>query len=366
MTFHSSFPLFSLAPLAVFVAVACTPDAPQPTSSGPTTAASAPVTSGAASAPSADVPMGGRGDGRGGGQKAKRFGDASVFVDGKPRAVLRFLEMPASVKVYPKKLEDREVARYRLGEYLESLGVDLAKVKELHIVGGRGRTSILAGSEVLKHRETLLFSFSKGEGGKARVEWPDTKIEVNTTIDTIVAVCVYLELKPPAYDRKKLTFIDESGAKIQGIPYAKPEESLRGTRVYADGKLMGSVKRKRLPDSVLAKSYTPEKPRFSLDAYLASLGIDAAKLTTVAVVRGDFVVARLDAAAWKKAREKAEFSLVPGSEGRMLVHLPAEDGETSLPASSVLVFAAPAPKRVTSAPVVKAVPGSEENQAEAD
>lgn len=315
---------------------------------------------------SAVAPAGGRGDGRGGGQRGQRFGDAPVYVDGKPKGVLRFFELPPTLKVRPQKLQDgREVDRYRFAEYLESVGVDVAKLKELHLRGGRSRVAIIPGEEVRKYRNSLLFSFTRGDSGKARVEWPDAPIKVNTTIDTMVAVIAYVDRDPPRYDRKTRSFFDENGDKIEGIPFAKPEESLRGTRVYLDGSLVASVKRKRLPDSVLAKSYTPKNPRFSLDLYLASAGIDPAKIATLAIVRGDFIVARLDAAAWKKAREKAEFSLAPGSEGRVIVHLPTDGGsETALPSSAVLAYTGPAPKRLLAAPVAESVPGSEENQRE--
>lgn len=344
------------------------PEASPDAGASTTNVSVSPEKSAESSVPSASVavPTGGRGDGRGGGQRGQRFGDAAVYVDGKPKGVLRFLELPPTLKVRPQKLQDgREVARYRVAEYLESIGVDLAKLKTLHLRGGRSRVSIIPGSEVRKYKDSLLFSFTRGDSGKARMEWPDAPIEVNTTIDTMVAVTAYVERDPPRYDRQKRAYLDENGEKIEGIPFAKPEESLRGTRVYADGKLVASVKRKRLPDSVLSKSYTPKNPRFSLDSYLASTGVDPAKISTLAVVRGDFVVARLDAAAWKKAREKAEFSLAPGSEGRVIVHLPTADGgETALPSSALLAYSVAAPKRLLDAPVAEAVPGSEENQVE--
>ncbi len=357
--------------LPVLLCISCTPDPP---SSAATTASAASVAASgssvfpAVSAVSSSAPRaaGGRGDGRGGGQRGKRFGDAGVYADGKPLGILRYFELPPKLSVRPQKLSDgREVPRYRIAEYLESVGVDLAKVKELHLQGGRSRASIIPGSELRKYRNELLFSFTRGDGGKARVEWPDAKIDVNTTIDTIVAMSVYLELQPPKFDSKARAFTDEEGKRFEGIPYTKPEESLRGTRVYVDGTLTGSVKRKRLPDSVLADSYTPQKPRFSIDKYLAGSGVDTTKMVAFAVVRGDGLVARLNAEEWKKAREKAEFSLAPGSEGRIIVHLPKADGsETALPASALLAYVQKPPKRVLDATIAETEPGSEENQAE--
>jgi hypothetical protein len=357
--------------LAVLLCISCTSDPPSPgvtTASAARVAASGSSISPAVSASSSSAPRagGGRGDGSGGGQRGKRFGDAGVYADGKPLGILRYFELPPTLSVRPQKLSDgREVPRYRIAEYLESVGVDLSKVKELHLQGGRSRASIIPGSELRKYRNELLFSFTRGDGGKARVEWPDAQIDVNTTIDTIVAMSVYLELQPPRFDSKARAFTDEAGRRFEGIPYTKPEESLRGTRVYVDGKLTGSVKRKRLPDSVLAQSYTPQKPRFSIDKYLAGSGVDTTKIVGFAVVRGDGLVARMDAEEWKKTREKAEFSLAPGSEGRIIVHLPKADGsETALPASALLAFVHKPPKRVLDATIVEQEPGSEENQAE--
>jgi hypothetical protein len=368
MTFQAGLPRF-LARLALVASlVGCSSETPSSASSSAVVATTA-AKSSASAAPSVSAsadakPAGGKGDGSGGGQRGQRFGDAPVYVDGKPLGVLRYFELPPTLHVRPQKLEDgREVPRYRIAEYLQSVGVDLKKVKEIHLSGGRSRVSILAGDEFRKYEDSLLFSFTRGDSGKARTEWPDAPIKVNTTIDTLVFVSVYVDREPPRFDSKRRVFLDESGAVIEGVPYAKPEESLRGTRVYADGKLAGSVKRKRLPDSVLSKSYTLQKPRFSLDAYLASVGVDTAKITTLAVARGDFMVARLDAETWKKQREKADFSLAPGSEGRIIVHLPLENGgETALPASAILAYTGAPPKRIAEAPIAAAVPGSEENQ----
>lgn len=314
----------------------------------------------------------GKGDGSGGGQKGKRFGEAFAYVDGKPVGVLRYLELPSSLKPHDHTLLDgRKVPRYRVAEYLESLGVDLSKLKEVHFIGGRNRAAKLAASEIVKHREDLTFSFTRGEGGKARVHWPASGIEVNTTIDVIVAMSAFVALDPPKFDSQKRRYLNPDGSKIDGIPYAKPEESLRGTRVYLDGALLGAVKRKRLPDSTLSPRYDPKKPRFSLDAYLKWAGADPAKVREIELLQGDRLIARLSAAEWRKARDSAEFSLAPASEGRIIVHLPESSGESSLSASAMQIFQAkPVTPRIASAKVEPARDGSpspqDQNQDSAD
>jgi hypothetical protein len=302
----------------------------------------------------------GRGDGSGGGQKGKRFGEAFAYVDGKPVGVLRYFELPPGLEPHDHTLLDgRKVPRYRVAEYLESLGVDLAKMKEVHFIGGRNRAAKLAASEIVKHRKDLTFSFTRGAGGKARVHWPASGIEVNTTIDVIVAMSAFVALDPPKFDAQKRRYVNEDGSKIDGIPYAKPEESLRGTRVYLDGALLGAVKRKRLPDSTLSPRYDPKTPRFSLDSYLKWVGADPTKVREIDLLQGDRVVARVAASDWAKARNTAEFSLSPGSEGRIIVHLPEGSGESSLSASAMQVFQTkPAPTKLAKAKVEASTDGS--------
>lgn len=361
--------------LALLLALGCGDGATNPPGPPPAKASQAPSTS---SIPTpSGVPLanpsasaaGGQGDGKGGGQRGMKGGDAPVHLDGKPLGIVRLLELPAKLEPSPHKLEDgREVRRYPMGPYLQSLGIDLGKVKELHLTGGRNRTSIIAGAELIKHSKTLTFSFTRGdEGGRPRVHWPGSGIDINTSIDVISSISVYVAIKPPRYEREKRSFFYEDGTRAEGVPFTKPEESLRGTRVYRDGALAGSVKRKRLPDAVLASSYTAAKPRYSLDAYLASIGVDPARISTLVLIKGDDIVARLSAADWKKLREKAEFSLTPGSEGRMLVHLPKDAGETEIPASAVLAYEkAPPPKRVTQGIIKEIAPGSPEAPPEPD
>jgi hypothetical protein len=119
--------------------------------------------------------------------------------------------------------------------------------------------------------------------------------------------------------------------------------------------LAGSVKRKRLPDSVLARSYTAEKPRYSsTPTWLDRRDPPNAGL---ALVRSD------DRGSSERrtgrSAGKAEFSLVPGA-GPGDVHLPKDTAETSLPVSAVLAYVGAAPpKRILAAPIAEIDPGSE-------
>lgn len=304
------------------------------------------------------------GGGNGGGGGGKRFGEATMYVDGKPYGILRFLELPSKLVPRPLTLQDgRVVQRYRLIECVEALGIPLAKVKEIHLMGGRNRTSVVAREELLKHRDDLLFSFTKGDAGKPRMHWPP--INTNTSIDMVSAMVVYVDAVPPHFDptTRKLRMPDNT--VVDGVPYAKPEEMLRGTRVYGDKGLAGAVKRKRLPDSVLSPRYTPTNPRFSLEKYLASVGIDAAKVDFFAVVQGDALVERLTGDAWQKIAKTAEFSLAQGSEGKVILHYEKDGKEVAIEATSMFAFTRnKAPERLVKGELAPPMAGSISSQPE--
>ncbi|MFO0550595.1 MAG: hypothetical protein U0271_19530 [Polyangiaceae bacterium] len=314
---------------------------------------------------------GGRGDGSGGGQRGKRFGDAPVYIDGQPVGILRYLELPERLVPHDHELLDgRKVPRFRLVEYLEAVGVDLTTVNEVHLVGGRNRTSILKGAALRAHRTDLTFSFTKETGGKARVHWPGSGIEVNTTIDTIVSLSVYVKKAPPRYDPESHKLFYADGSVVEGIPYASPEASLRGTRVYVDSRLVGAVKRKRIVDGALSPRYTTTDPLYSLVRYLGSVGVDVSKLRSFTALQGDHVVLKVDESTWKKAGEDVDFSLTPGSEGRIVLHrtsglLPASSPTLTV---SALVFhtRSQLPKRLAEAAVEVPPAGSPEPQANPD
>ncbi len=355
--------------IIALLAFGCSEPPAPPATTSAVAASSSPAASTQSTA-TAEIPTnsaetGGRGDGSGGGQKGQRFGDAAVYVDGKPIAVMRYLELPPTFSPIAHPLEDgRTAKRWPLADYLEALGVDLKKATAVHILGGRGRASIITAEEVLKHRKDFFFSFTRGEGGKARVHYPPGGIETNTTIDTIQALAVYVDQKPPEFVREKRHFRYADGSIAVGVPFSKPEESLRGTRVYADGKLVGSVKRRRLPDGVLSKRYELQRPLYSVDAYLTSVGVSPAALQEIAFVRGDSVGARFDGAEWKKLGESADFSLQQGSEGRLVLHTPTPSGETAIPVSAVLCFTKKKPpKALLEAPLDPSSDGSQEPQA---
>ncbi len=357
---------------ALFVLACATPNgastsssAAQSSSESPSAAASS---SGAPSPSSSVAPIEsreagkGRGDGSGGG---KRFGEASVYLDGKPLGVIRYLELPEKLRERQHTLLDgRKVPRYSIVDYLEALGVPTKKLKEVHLMGGRSRVSIIRGAELLKHKDDLMFSFTRQTSGKPRLHLPPTPLEATTAIDMISTIAAYIELEPPHVEPSKRRVVMPDGSPITDVPYAKPEESLRGTRVYEDGKLVGVVKRKRLPDSVLSPRYRPDKPRFSLAKYLASVGVDPDRVRELVVSQKDEVVMKLEGDAWKKRGKDAEFSIAPGSAGKVVLHVAKEDGgETSIEATGLFAFERARPSdRISKAALVEPQDGSATDQ----
>lgn len=272
---------------------------------------------------------------RGGSGRGKRRAmEAATYVDGVPRGMLRFAELPEGLPVRWKTLDDgRKVRRYRLAEYLEALGTDLASVREIHLYGGRERVSVLAGDELRRHREDMLFSFTQGEGGKPRLHYPKTaSIQVNTFIDAVENIAVYAGKPPPDYDTQKHR-LSLNGAPVDGIPYASGERP-GGTRVYVDGALRAWVKRKVLT-SGMAEGGAGDSTRYSLARYLASVGVTLASAQALEVVSGDEIVARFEGAGLSDKALALTFTLPPKSHGE--IELPLESGARKISAVRVRV-----------------------------
>ncbi|MEO6420021.1 MAG: hypothetical protein ABIP39_11465 [Polyangiaceae bacterium] len=296
----------------------------------------------------------------------QRMKEALVYVDGRQIGVMRLTELPPTLKQHPYLLADgRTAVRWNLVEYIESLGVDVRKVKDLHIYGGRDRTARIDGDELRRVRSELNFDFTRGEkGGKARMRWPEHGIKMNTSIDNAMAMAIYVDKPAPTYSTEvyALTFAD--GKAIDGIPYAPVEEG-HGTRFYVDGVLMGTMKRKQLPDSLLLPgSDTTSAPDsgvvhfFSLLAYLESIGADIKHAKTIDYVGGDDVVERIPGSVVATAPNDLAFSIPAHSHGKILMKLPApaaDSGSTATEAkvSAVEIFIKfAAPKREITPPLV--------------
>lgn len=278
----------------------------------------------------------------GGGAKRKRFGQSPLYVDGKPVAVVAYGELPAWLPTRPVKLSDgRETIRFRLAEYFESLGIPLAKLREVHLYGGRGRVAIIPGKEIRRVKKELLFSFTEGDNGKMRMHW-DPKLDVSDTIDKVQAVALYIDKKPPKWDRAQWGLVDDAGVKIEGIPYN--DQPLKGgVRIYLDGRIVHHLKRNRTFErKVEPQMLVDGIPYFLLFDYLEQLGVDTRGVTAMELFDKNSILRRVEGAELARERAALQISAPPGVSGQVMVHLGPADSRTSLGVSSIMLYT---PKR---------------------
>lgn len=251
----------------------------------------------------------------------RRFKDAPVYLDGRRVGVIRPLEVPSGLKPRLRIQPGLPPApRYSVAEYIAAVGGDLAKIREIHFYGGRGRISIISGDELRKHREDLFFLFTAGTRGKPRVGWPPGGIQTNGKMDLLQAAVFYEKKEPPVLDPKAGTLHFADGKPIDGIPYA-PAEEFKGTRFYADGVLAGWMKRKVLPNSVILPGADVASGLFSLRAYVETLGVDPRKVKAIELVQDDDAVARIDGRVLTSDPPLA-FRLPRRNQGNLVLLLP--------------------------------------------
>jgi hypothetical protein len=277
--------------------------------------------------------------------KQKRRHDATVYVDGIPVAFVKFYELPPTLQpvVFPPSERQRKAPRYSVADYLEAVGVDLDKSKEAHFYGGRGRVAVVSGAELKAKRDVLAFRFTAGDRGNLRMEWPgrDKLQMTGLQADIINDIAVYVQRSAPQYDIPSGRVVDDAGKPIVGIPFA-PIERPGGTRVYLDGRLVSSIKRKTLPDAVVVPG-TPEsgQTRFSLAKVLQMGGVDIAKVRGLEAISREAIVATLgpdDA-----ARELARLEFVMPKESKGLIEMDTMKPGAKLEA--VLLHSRDLPKR---------------------
>jgi len=279
------------------------------------------------------------GDGRRpGGQKKKRFGQSPVYLDGVPIAVVAYGELPPWLPTHWVVLNDgRKVIRFVLADYLAALGVPLRRVQALHLYGGRGRIGILSGPELRRVGSRLLFSFTRADEGKMRMHW-DGDIRVSDSIDKVQAVAVYVDRKPPRWDRAAWGLVDDDGVELHGIPYA--EAPLRGgVRIYLDGRIAHVFKRNR----ALARKIEPAGmvdgvPAFGMFDYLREVGVDTRRVASVELVAENRVALRLDGPALAAERPALALSAPPRSSGRILVHRGRDGNRRSIEVTAINLY----------------------------
>lgn len=250
-------------------------------------------------------------------QTRRRFKDAHVYVDGQPVAVLKYMELPPSLEpVILERSATKRTIRFSLARYVECLGLDLSKVKAVHLYGGRGRLAALSAVEVNKHREDLLFQFTQQVTGKPRMSWPETGVDVNTHLDIISDVAIYVAREPPAWSNQAQQFVLPDGKPVDGIPYV-PAQDVGGSRVYLDGKLVTFMRRTAAVDVDGKRS----DGKTDFLQYLSQRGVDLSKVRTVDVIDEDTRLIRIPLNA---QLHTLEFSFPARSQGRVQIHVPTQ------------------------------------------
>jgi hypothetical protein len=285
-------------------------------------------------------------EGGGGGGEGNKWRDSGVYVDGKPVGVLWFGELPVALKPVwidgyemlefgPGDKGPRErkikVRRYRIAEYLEAVGVDLRRVKEVHLYAPSGYPGIVTGRELRRVRKTLLFAFGRETTGKPLIYFP-AGMKINTTFDHIGAIAVYVDKKPPTLTEDQDLVVD--GRSVYGeIPYFG--EPLRGgIRIYKDDRLAATIKRRKLQESLdLATRGDDGELRWNLFQFLEARGVGTADVVAAETVERDLRTARLGreqlAGTW--------FTAHPSASGQILV------GASRQPVEALMLYTRPLP-----------------------
>ncbi len=247
----------------------------------------------------------------------KKWRDTGVYLDGKPLAMLSFGELPialepvwvrekVSTEIEPGKkgsgFKIVEQRRYRFVDYLRALGVDLRRVREIHVVGPRMSNTIIASGAELRSKKGrgFMFRFGAEVGGKAIPVVPSA-FGNDYSPDKISAVMVYVDKRPPVLVPNEGLAID--GKLIEDVPYFG--EPIRGgVRVYLDDRLSFSIKRPMLRDTPSTVS-SDGKRHWTLWSVLEKQKLTVAPIVEAWVIRDERRVERLT----RDQLEKIEFTV---------------------------------------------------------
>ncbi|HEX3342974.1 MAG TPA: hypothetical protein VHS09_00325 [Polyangiaceae bacterium] len=261
----------------------------------------------------------------GAGKKGGNFKESVVYVDGAAKGILRYSELPSSIKPSAMpEIDGLDVARYyRLADYLEAIGIDLAKIREMQVYGSHDRIAIITGEEIRTLRAGLVFDFTQQTGGKARARWAQTHVlPHHPMVDVIMNISIYVEKAAPTLAHGDMWL--DGKVVDDPIPYVG-DGVPKGTRVYADGKLDGWVRRKQLPSKLLAPHSGEAHAKFSTDAFVAWVGADTRNVKAIDFFDGDSFLARVDGKTWAKTKGEYVFELPTRSHGQVRQYFPGDE-----------------------------------------
>lgn len=263
------------------------------------------------------------------------FRESAVYVDGKARGVLLYSELPPTLKPMAiPAIDDLDVPRYyRVADYLKAIGVDLDRVEEVQFYASRGRIAIVKGDELRAKKDLLVFDFTRQVSGKPRARWSALHaLPHRPMVDIIFSIAVYVTKPAPLVQHNELWLdgkvVDDAFPYVgDGVP--------KGTRVYVDGKLAGWVKRKMLPNKLIAPGSEEGHAKFSTAAFLAYVGADTRNVKAIDFFDDDDLLARVDAKSWAHDKDDYVFELPKRSHGQVEELFP---GDKSARISSVHLY----------------------------
>lgn len=228
-----------------------------------------------------------------------RWRDVGVYVDGAPVGFLTWGELPIGCKAswlkekvsadkrYGTADKDWTWARkryYKFTDYLRAVGVDIRKIKEIHIYGPHPSETLIATGRQLQTAaaDEFYFSFGANTSGKPIPHAPggfgNGKIG-----DKINGVMIYLTKQPPTLVDNEGLYLD--GVEQTGVPYYG--EPIRGgVRIYLDDRLAAIIKRQDL-DPKKATKASDGSPTWRLGEFLTDHGVDPRRVAEMWTIRDE-------------------------------------------------------------------------------
>jgi hypothetical protein len=266
-----------------------------------------------------------------------KWKDTCVYLDGQPIAFMNWGELPITLK--PTWVESPmsinkpphcpECPAFKMGkqryykftDYLKALGVDVRKVKEMHVYGPKFTQSIIVKPKDFRDPlvEKFLFRFGTEVGGKALPQL-EAGFANGKTPDKIASVMIYIDKTPPTMGADGFML---DGQVVNGVPYHG--EPLRGgVRIYVDDRLATIIKRQEL-DAKKAKASPDGELQWNFGEFLAGKGVDTSKVVEGWVIRDE---RRKEKLAWTDL-QKLSFAASSQASGGVLL------GDTKIKANAI-------------------------------
>ncbi len=274
----------------------------------------------------ADAPVAPAVEAQHGSRRVKNL-DVPVLVDGEQVAVLRTGELPTQLVAHDDKKNGVEEARfYRFSEYLTAIGVDISKIKSIHLQANMDRIASIEGSELRAEPTRFVFDFLGKTNGSVKAAWDTTGMKNTFHSSEMYAVSIFVNKAAPAVSVAKSCYLVD-GHCSNDLAYVEKKVPT-GTRVYQDGKLVGMAKRKTLTDA-LVMGRDGEDAKYSVAKLAQSFGADITHAKSIELLQGDDVVARFSANEWQSAAPALSFKLPQHNHGKIRVFVPANVQATS-------------------------------------